>query len=88
MLNLALPSLASNLPRIQMGYGWHMRDGGYMMGGSWGAWPLVHIIFWVLFFVAILVLIVIVLRSLKSGQSQDGRKSGLCCVIEPGGFLG
>lgn len=66
-----LQELASRATSIQAGYGWHMRDGGYMMGGSWGAWSLIHSIFWVLFLVAILVLAVVVSRSLKDKRRGD-----------------
>lgn len=71
MFNPTMQELASHVTRIQTGYGWHMRDGGYMMGGSWGAWSLIHTVFWVLFLVAILVLTAVVARSLKGKQSGD-----------------
>lgn len=74
-----------DLAHVQMGYGWHMRDGGYMMGFGWGVWPLVHIFFWLLFLAAIAAATIAVARVLggkRPGTGDEARPSALDLLDE------
>jgi len=73
MTVLTLSHPLSSLVLVQSGFGWHMRDGGYMMGRAWGMWPLVHILFWLLLLAAIVAATVAIARGLGGGRSRmDG----------------
>lgn len=66
----------SGLPgllQVQSGYGWRMHDGGHMMGLAWGPWGLVHGLFSLLIFAAIVVIAFVLVRQMMSGgQKTEG----------------
>ena len=74
----ALQSFGFDLIRAQSGFGWHMHDGRYMGGGAWGAWALLHSIFWLLLILLIAILVFVVLRGLPGrdrSKKDDGTQS-------------
>lgn len=73
MAHPLLQWLAAGGPSVQTGFGWHMHDGGYMTGGAWGAWALVHGIFWFLLILLVAVLAAVILRGRPGrGDGKDG----------------
>ncbi|MCJ2177847.1 SHOCT domain-containing protein [Novosphingobium album (ex Hu et al. 2023)] len=64
--------------RAQQGYGWHMHDGGYMMGGYWGAGVLIHAVLWLLLTAAGILIALCLVRCIGAGRGKDdGRRSAL-----------
>ena len=67
---------SQGLANVQSQYGWHMHDGGYMFGGSWGLGAMIHVILWLLILAAIVVLTLFLARGVGRGGPDKDERSG------------